>query len=226
MREIILDTETTGLDPKTGHRIIEIGALEMRNKILTGSSFHYYINPEREVPFEAFKIHGISSEFLKDKPKFHEISVEFLEFIEGANLVIHNASFDMNFLNHELTKIGQQSLDFVNVVDTLILARKMFPGQKNNLDSLCKRFNVDNSDRKYHGALKDSVLLAEVYVELTGGRQTILAVKSKESIAREESKTSKENSSKFSYENLNFKIIEPTKIELEKHEEFLGKLKN
>jgi len=219
MREIILDTETTGLDPKQGHKIIEIGALEMVNKILTGNSFHYYINPQRSVPNEAFQIHGISTEFLKDKPKFHEIADEFIEFVTGGKLVIHNATFDMNFLNYELGLINKPSLDYNHVVDTLPMARRLFPGQKNNLDALCKRFKVDNSDRKYHGALKDAVLLSEVYIELTGGRQVKLEM------TKQDSDNSSGNITKNSYDNFNFKIVKPTESELQLHEEFINNLK-
>ena len=171
MKEIILDTETTGLDPKSGHRIIEIGALEMYDKILTGKKFHCYINPERDVPNEAYRIHGISTDFLQDKPLFEHIADEMLAFIADGALVIHNASFDMKFLNYELTRLGMASLDHYSVIDTLPMARKMFPGAKVNLDALCTKFKIDNSLRTFHGALKDAKLLADVYVELCGGRQ-------------------------------------------------------
>ncbi len=213
MREIILDTETTGLDPRQGHKIIEIGALEMIDKVLTGRSFHHYVNPQREVPFEAFQIHGISSEYLKDKPKFHEIADEFLEFVSGGKLVIHNANFDMNFLNFELSLINKHSLDHLSVIDTLLIARNMFPGQKNNLDALCKRFKIDNSDRKYHGALKDAALLAEVYVELSGGRQIKIELGNK-SVSLEENKP------QFS-KNYEFKIVYPSEEEHKLHSEFM-----
>jgi DNA polymerase-3 subunit epsilon len=181
VREIILDTETTGLDPSDGHRIIEIGAVEMQNKVLTGVKFHFYINPERNVPQEAYRIHGISTEFLKDRPLFGAIANDFLQFIEGSSLVIHNAAFDMKFLNHELSRIGMASIDHLNIIDTLAMARRMFPGQKANLDALCRRFKVDNSLRGYHGALKDARLLAEVYVELCGGRQSSFSMQTKQS---------------------------------------------
>jgi DNA polymerase-3 subunit epsilon len=179
IREIILDTETTGLDPKDGHRIVEIGALEMINKVITGNKFHYYINPERNMPPEAYRIHGISSDFLKDKPLFKDIANEFINFIKNSNLVIHNAPFDMKFLNYELTLINLPSLEISKVVDTLPIARRVFPGARANLDALCKRFKVDNSDRKFHGALKDAYLLSEVYVELSGGRQISFSLKEK-----------------------------------------------
>ncbi len=206
MREIILDTETTGLDPKNGHKIIEIGALEMQNKVLTGKSFHYYINPERDVPFEAFQVHGISAEYLKDKPKFYEVAEEFLNFIQNSPLVIHNASFDMMFLNYELSAITKSTIDYSYAVDTLAIARKTFPGQRNNLDALCRRFGIDNAHRKYHGALKDASLLAEVYIELTGGRQIKFAMQAKNTDASSAMKTK-------SYEHMNFKIIHPTEEE-------------
>lgn len=214
MREIILDTETTGLDPRQGHRIIEIGALEMMNKVLTGRSFHYYVNPERNVPMEAFQIHGISSEYLKDKPKFIEIVDKFLQFVEGGKLIIHNAAFDMNFLNYELGLVNKPSLDHLAVVDTLMMARKLFPGQRNNLDALCKRFKVDNSSRKYHGALLDSALLAEVYIELTGGRQTSLELN--KSDVETDTKLIKSSS----YSEFNFKVVKPTEEEIQLHQEF------
>lgn len=171
MREIILDTETTGLDPNSGHRIIEIGALEVYNKIKTGKFFHVYLNPERNVPDEAFKIHGISTEFLKDKKKFVEIADEFLDFIGGDQLVIHNARFDLKFLNYELAQVNRPLLDHLKVVDTLELARRKFPGSPASLNALCKRFEIDLSARDKHGALLDSELLADVYLWLCGGHQ-------------------------------------------------------
>ncbi len=219
MREVILDTETTGLDPRQGHKIIEVGAIEMYNKVATGKLFHYYINPERDVPLEAFQIHGISTEYLKDKPKFIEIVDEFLEFIKGGDLVIHNAAFDMNFLNYELGLLNKPSLDHISVIDTLSMARKKFPGQKNNLDALCKRFRIDNSSRQYHGALKDANLLSEVYIELTGGRQIKLLIDNTES---EINKLS--NESKNLYSSMDFKITKPTSEELLLHAEFKSKL--
>eukprot|EP00919_Chromeraceae_sp_WS-2016_P044567 GHVR01106370.1.p1 GENE.GHVR01106370.1~~GHVR01106370.1.p1 ORF type:complete len:174 (-),score=21.04 GHVR01106370.1:343-864(-) len=171
IREVILDTETTGFSPTLGDRIVEIGALKMVNKVLTGDKFHYYINPERGMPFHAYRAHGISEEFLKDKPLFKDIVEEFLEFIGGSNLVIHNAPFDIRFINHEFSLVSKAPLQLEHAVDTLLLARKTFPGEKATLDALCKRFKVDNSSRQFHGALKDAVLLARVYVQLTGGRQ-------------------------------------------------------
>ena len=171
MREICLDTETTGLDPKDGHRIIEIGCVEIINKVRTGKIFHSYINPEREVPDEAFKIHGITTESLKDKPKFAAIVVDFLAFVGESKLVIHNASFDMKFINHHLRGCNLEIIERSNVVDSLEIARSKFPGAGNSLDALCKRFGIDLSRRLKHGALLDAELLADIYIELMGGNQ-------------------------------------------------------
>jgi len=171
MREIVLDTETTGLDPAGGDRIVEIGGIELVNHMPTGRSFHTYLNPERDMPAEAFAVHGLSAAFLADKPKFRDIAPDFLGFIGDARLVIHNAAFDMKFLNAELGWIEMASLPWARAVDTLDIARRRFPGAQNGLDALCRRFGIDNSGREKHGALLDSELLAEVYLELIGGRQ-------------------------------------------------------
>jgi DNA polymerase III subunit epsilon len=171
MREIVLDTETTGLDPKKGHRLIEIGGIEMFNRIPTGREFHRFINPERDVPMEAQEIHGISTESLLGKPVFRDVARDFLAFIGDDVLVIHNAQFDITFLNHELGLVGEKPLSFERVVDTLAIARRRHPAGPNTLDALCKRYSIDNSQRTKHGALVDSLLLAEVYVELLGERQ-------------------------------------------------------
>ncbi len=172
MREIAIDTETTGMDPFNGDRIVEIGAVEMINHLPTGKTCQLYINPEREVPQEAIAVHGITNEFLKDKPVFSQCYSDFLDFIgEDSKLIIHNAEFDMKFLNWELEQVGHAPLQWNRVIDTLTMARKKFPGAPANLDALCRRFNIDNSDRSYHGALLDSELLAEVYLELLGGLQ-------------------------------------------------------
>jgi DNA polymerase-3 subunit epsilon len=171
MREIVLDTETTGFDPETGDRIVEIGALELFNHMPTGRTFHHYLNPERAVPQSAVEIHGLTDAFLADKPVFAAVVDAFLEFIGDARLVIHNASFDVKFLNAELGWAGRPLLAPNRAVDTLELARRRFPGAPNSLDALCRRYGVDNSGREKHGALLDSELLAEVYMELTGGRQ-------------------------------------------------------
>jgi DNA polymerase III subunit epsilon len=174
MREIVLDTETTGLDPYQGHRLIEIGCVELLNRIPTGQVFHQYVHPEREIPEEAFRVHGISLEMLRDKPRFHEIADELLEFLGDAPLVIHNAAFDMGFINAELERAARPLLDRTRMVDTLLLARRKYPGGSNRLDDLCIRYRIDTSRRVKHGALLDAELLAEVYVELIEARQASL----------------------------------------------------
>lgn len=171
MREIVMDTETTGLEPQSGDRIVEIGGVELVNQLPTGRTYHQYINPERSMPREAFEVHGLGDEFLRDYPVFSRIADEFLEFIGDAKLVIHNASFDMMFLNAELGWMGRPPLPKDRAIDTLAIARRKFPGAQASLDALCKRFGVDNSAREKHGALLDSEILAEVYLELLGGRQ-------------------------------------------------------
>jgi len=171
MREIVLDTETTGFDPESGDRIVEIGAVELHNHMATGKTYHQYINPEREMPQGAFEVHGLGDDFLRDKPKFAAIGQAFLDFVGDAKLVIHNAAFDMKFLNAELGWIGLPKLPWEQAIDTLAIARKKFPGSPASLDALCRRFGIDNSSRTLHGALLDSEILAEVYLELIGGRQ-------------------------------------------------------
>ena len=171
MREIVLDTETTGLDPAEGHRIVEIGAVELFNHVPTGRSFHRYMNPQRPMPAEALAVHGLDDRFLSDKPLFADVVDEFLRFIAEARLIIHNAVFDMRFLNAELQRCGRPILPAEQALDTLQIARRRFPGSPSSLDALCRRFGVDNSGREKHGALLDSELLAEVYLELIGGRQ-------------------------------------------------------
>lgn len=171
MREIVLDTETTGFEPSEGHRIVEIGAVELFNHMPTGKTYHQYINPERLMPKEAFEVHGLGDEFLRDKPVFKQIGRAFLDFIGDAKLVIHNAAFDVKFLNFELKLMGLPTLDWSRAIDTLTIARQRFPGSPASLDALCRRFGVDNSAREKHGALLDSEILAEVYLELIGGRQ-------------------------------------------------------
>jgi len=176
MRQIILDTETTGLDPKLGHRIIEVAAVEMVNRRLTGNHFHHYCNPEREIDMGAQQVHGIALEFLQDKPKFTDVAQELLAFVENGELIIHNAPFDVGFLDHELGLIGLNAFDTycAGVVDTLKLAKELHPGQKNNLDALCKRYGVNNSNRTLHGALLDAELLAEVYLAMTRGQESLM----------------------------------------------------
>jgi DNA polymerase-3 subunit epsilon len=174
MREIVLDTETTGLDPYQGHRLIEIGCIELLNRIPSGQTFHRYVNPERDVPAEAFAVHGLSSEFLRDKPAFAEIADELIAFIGEAPLVAHNASFDLGFINAELERAGMAALARDRLIDTLLLARRKHPAGPNRLDDLCSRYGIDNSRRVKHGALLDAEILAEVYLELIGGRQAQL----------------------------------------------------
>ncbi|MDH5728131.1 MAG: DNA polymerase III subunit epsilon [Gammaproteobacteria bacterium] len=172
MRQIVLDTETTGLDPRDGHRIIEIGAVEILDRQLTHVHYHQYIQPDREIDAGALEVHGITQEFLADKPRFADVADAFIKFIRGAELIIHNAPFDVGFINAELERLGysEKLSAFCQVVDTLALARDLHPGQKNNLDALCKRYGIDNSQRQLHGALLDSEILAEVYLTMTGGQ--------------------------------------------------------
>lgn len=176
MREIVLDTETTGFDPATGDRMVEIGCVEVINTLPTGNHFHVYINPERDIPAEVVAVHGITNEFVKDKPTFGEVVGDFMDFIGNDRLVIHNADFDMKFINNELKMFGFPSIDMRRVTDTVKIARAKFPGSPANLDALCRRFGIDNSNRTLHGALLDAQLLAEVYLELQGGRQQGLAI--------------------------------------------------
>ena len=176
MREIVLDTETTGFDPESGDRIVEIGAVELFNHVPTGKTYHQYINPERSMPDEAFRVHGLSEEFLRDKPVFSAVADAFLAFVGDAKLVIHNAAFDMKFLNAELGWCSRPLLAQDRAIDTLAIAQKKFPGSPASLDALCRRFSIDNSARTLHGALLDSEILAEVYLELVGGRQPDLVL--------------------------------------------------
>jgi len=181
MLEIVLDTETTGMEPSEGDRLVEIGCIELDNHVATGRVFHQYLNPERSVPAEAVAVHGLTEEFLKDKPVFAQVFDDFLEFIGDAQLVIHNAAFDMKFINAELATVGHGGIPDKRVIDTLIMARKKFPGSPASLDALCRRYNIDLSGRELHGALLDSELLAEVYMELLGGRQRGLELSAEKS---------------------------------------------
>ena len=186
MREIIVDTETTGLDPNDGHRVVEVACIELSNHIPTGRHFQTYLNPDRDVPTEAAAIHGLTGDFLADKPRFGEVVEKLLEFIGDAPLVIHNAEFDMRFLNAELARAGRSGIDYTRAIDTLNLTKQKFPGAPSSLDALCKRFGIDNSARTFHGAMLDAELLAEVYLELIGGRQAgleLVAAKSAASVA-------------------------------------------
>lgn len=183
MREIVLDTETTGFDPATGHRVVEIGCVELINHVRTGENFHAYLNPERDMPEEAFNVHGLSEEFLSEKPLFAEVAQDFCDFIGESRLVIHNADFDMKFLNWELQAVGRPTMPRDRALDTVMMARKRFPGSPVSLDALCRRFGIDNSNREKHGALLDAELLAEVYLELIGGREPGLALATKRQAA-------------------------------------------
>ena len=176
MRQIVLDTETTGLAPSEGHRIIEIGCVELVNRRLTGSHYHQYLQPDREIDAGAIEVHGITNEFLTDKPRFTDLAADFLDYIKGAELIIHNAPFDVGFLDHELTLLGKKwgrLADYCSVLDTLALARQLHPGQKNNLDALCRRYSIDSSHRELHGALLDAEILADVYLLMTGGQASL-----------------------------------------------------
>ncbi len=176
MRQIILDTETTGLEPSQGHRIIEIGCVEQIDRRLTGNNFHQYLQPDREIDAGAVEVHGITNEFLADKPRFVDCVQEFIDYVRGAELIIHNAPFDVGFINHELAMVGAEwgrIEDYCTVTDTLAMARKMHPGQRNTLDALCKRYDIDNSHRELHGALLDAEILADVYLRMTGGQATL-----------------------------------------------------
>ena len=176
MREIILDTETTGFDPASGHRVVEIGCIELFNHIPTGKTFHVYLNPDRDVPEEVVKVHGLTAEFLADKPKFADVAKDFIEYVSGAELIIHNAPFDVEFLDQELSMAGLKKLSVYcpSVIDTLAMARELHPGKRNGLDALCERYGVNNSHRTLHGALLDARLLAEVYLALTRGQESLV----------------------------------------------------
>ncbi len=175
MRQIVLDTETTGLDPTQGHRIIEIGCIELIGRRRTDNDYHKYIKPDREIDQGAMEVHGITNEFLEDKPYFDDIAEEFFSYIKGAELIIHNAPFDVGFIDHEFTKVGMSKIDgHCGVTDTLVMARKMHPGQRNSLDALCGRYAIDNSSRQLHGALLDAEILADVYLAMTGGQVSML----------------------------------------------------
>ncbi len=173
MREVVLDTETTGFEPSEGHRLVEIGCVEIIDRTPTGNVYHTYVNPLRDMPAGAFNVHGLSAEFLKDKPLFGAVADEFIAFLGDANIIIHNAAFDTKFLNFELNKVGKPPLSSSRIIDTLLLARRKHPNMSNSLDALCDRYNIDRSKRVKHGALLDSEILAEVYSELLGGKQSI-----------------------------------------------------
>ena len=213
MKEIVLDTETTGLAVKNGHKIVEIGCIELNDLVLTSNKFHCYFNPERKVSEEAFKIHGYTDEFLSDKKKFHQIANEFLDFIRGKKLIIHNAEFDLAHLNNELQLIGKNKIQKENVIDTLDIARNKFPGSAINLDALCKRYRIDNSKREKHNALIDCELLAKVYINLIDQKEPMLNFQTKSEQSFNEDKNNLKNYFK--------KIITPSSKELKLHKEYL-----
>src|SRR5688572_21703390 len=218
IREIVLDTETTGMDPTDGDKLVEIGCVELINHLPSGKTWHRYINPERDVPSEAVAVHGLTAQFLKDKPTFGEIVEEFTDFIKDAHLIIHNAEFDVKFLNAELKTYGFPSVDRKKVTDTVAVARKKFPGSPANLDALCRRFGIDNSNRTLHGALLDAQLLSEVYLELLGGRQHGLMMDVQNA---SEEVTTKKTERVFREP----RTFAPSEQELAAHKEMVAKLK-
>jgi DNA polymerase-3 subunit epsilon len=219
MREIALDTETTGLDPKVGHKIVEIGCVEMINRVRTGKHYHVYLNPERDMPEEAYNVHGLSSEFLADKPLFMNVAEEFLAFIGESPLIIHNAAFDMKFINHELKYTPFAQISMEQTVDTVMMARRKFPGSPASLDALCKRFEIDLGKRTKHGALLDAELLADVYLELTGGRQSGLELE-QEKVKQEEELEEQD------IQDIPKRNFPPSEKELEEHKHFINQIKN
>ena len=220
MRRIALDTETTGLNPIDGHRVVEIGCIELDNNIPTGKEWHTFLNPERSMPEAAFAVHGLGDKFLSNKPLFKDVSSELLNFIKGAELVIHNARFDIGFLNNELKLVNLPIINIEEAIDTVQLARQTIPGAAASLDALCKRFNIDLSKREKHGALLDAQLLAEVYLELTGGRQVSLALNQ----SAKNMDLSK-NNVKIEGKDLNYVVAAVTKEEDEEHLKMLQKIK-
>ena len=223
MRQIILDTETTGLEPKQGHRIIEIGCVELINRRKTDQHYHQYINPDREIDDGAFNVHGISTEFLSDKPRFKDIAQEFIDFIRDSEIIIHNAPFDVGFIDAELKKLGRKwgkTEHYCTVVDTLTMAREKHPGQKNSLDALCKRYEIDNSKRDLHGALLDAQILLDVYLAMTGGQETLALGSHEEQEAEEQSTIKLSDANRTP-----LRVIEPTVEELAAHEKYLELLR-
>ena len=222
MREIVLDTETTGLSPDKGDRVVEIGCVELINHVPTSNTFQVYLNPEREMDEGAQRIHGLTNEFLQDKPKFEAIAEDFISYIGESKIIAHNASFDINFLNSELSRLNKAKISQERVIDTLKIAREKYPGARNSLDALCKRFFVDNSNRKLHGALLDSELLAEVYLELIGGKEPDLALAEE---ARTHKLPEKELIIKASIKRENELKPRLTKEDQIKHKELINTLK-
>ena len=223
-RQIILDTETTGLDPKSGHRVIEIGCIELVNRKFTGEQYHIYLNPDRDSDEAALEVHGLTSEFLSDKPRFKDIYEEFLKFISGSELLIHNAEFDVNFLDHEIKLLSKQlptvSDSVTKITDTLQIAREKHPGQRNSLDALVKRYEIGGYDRELHGALLDSQILGDVYLSMTGGQSNLdFSVSTTEQEVKENGSSNQLNS------ELNLKVIELTEEENKSHKEYLLRMK-
>ncbi|KTD63491.1 DNA polymerase III subunit epsilon [Legionella shakespearei] len=219
MRQIILDTETTGIGPEQGHRVIEIGCVELIDRKLTGNHYHVYLNPQREVDEGAFRVHGISTEFLKDKPLFADVVSEFLQFVGGAELIIHNAPFDVGFLNSELKHVKWQKKleEYCDILDTLVMARDKHPGQRNSLDALCKRYDIDNSNRQLHGALLDAEILAFVYLAMTGGQASLFS--EVETVTNKDNITVKEIAA---LHLANPVILRPDEEELNQHQSFVA----
>ena len=219
MRQVVLDTETTGINPLSGHRIIEIGCVELVDRKLTGKHYHQYINPKRVVEEEAIGVHGITNEFLADKPIFESVSQEFYEFIKGSELVIHNAAFDVGFINHEFSLMGgliKPVEEYCGVLDTLAMARKKHPGQKNNLNALCSRYGIDTSHRTLHGALLDAEILADVYLLLSGGQSALLLDKDEGGVVSE--------IQRLSIDRQTLSVIKANDIELEAHDKYMADL--
>jgi DNA polymerase III subunit epsilon len=216
MRQVVLDTETTGLSPENGDRILEIGCVELVNRKLTGNNLHFYINPERDSHEEALRVHGISNEFLKDKPKFAQISNDLLAYLKESQIIIHNAPFDIGFLNKELERLSLPNISqyVIGVIDTLSMAKEIYPGKRNSLDALCDRLEVDNSDRTLHGALLDAELLADVYINMTRGQDALL-------IEVDQTQTSSEKSKKVDLTKIDLPVIFANQDELQKHEEVM-----
>lgn len=220
MRQIVLDTETTGLEPSQGHRVIEIGCVELMHRKLTGNNYHQYLQPDRESDEGALQVHGITTEFLKDKPRFSDVIEDFLDYLKGAELIIHNAPFDVGFLNNELRLVGEKYGDLsqhCTIIDTLVMARKMRPGQKNNLDALCKHYDVNNTQRELHGALLDAEILSEVYLRMTGGQVGLVLDANQEQAASGDTPTQK----RISKERSALRIIRASDSEIAAHEEIL-----
>ena len=222
MRQVVLDTETTGLEPEQGHRIIEIGGVELLDRRLTGKTFHQYINPQRQIDQGALQVHGITEEFLAAKPVFADIAEDFIGFIEDAELVIHNAPFDASFLDHELARLPGEKRrieDLCQVIDSLALARDRYPGQKNSLDALCRRHEVDNSARENHGALLDAELLVEIYLAMTGGQTAMFAAPGEQQFS-----AAADTFTPLAAGRPKLKVISATPEELSRHQEFMAQL--